>query len=46
MPEIDNLVIKDGNTILDRKEIFTFDDENFLPFSDIFNSLKIDILER
>ena len=36
IPEIDNLVIKDGNTILDRKEIFTFDDENFLPFSDIF----------
>lgn len=36
LPEIDNLLIKDGNTILDREEIFTFDDKNYLPFSDIF----------
>ena len=35
IPQIEGLIIKDGNTIIDNKDIFTYD-TSYLPFSDIF----------
>ena len=35
IPNINGLVIKDGATILDKKDIFTYQN-SYLPFSDIF----------
>ena len=35
IPQIEGLIIKDGNTIIDKKDIFTYQN-SYLPFSDIF----------